>query len=36
MDTVDCTICINDEEGDYCSRYNAIFDFRLNAIDDYI
>ena len=36
MDTVDCTICINDEEGDYCSRYNAIFDFRLNTIDDYI
>lgn len=35
-DTVSCTICITDEEGDCCSRYNAIFDFQLNAIDDYM
>ncbi len=36
MDTVSCTICITDEEGDSCARYNAIFDFQLNAIDDYM
>ncbi len=36
MDTVSCAICITDEEGDCCSRYNAIFDFQLNAIDDYM
>ena len=34
IDTVSCTICITDEDGDCCSRYNAIFDFQLNAIDD--
>lgn len=36
MDNVSCAICITNEEGDCCSRYNAIFDFQLNAIDDYM
>ena len=36
IDTVSCTICITDEDGDCCSRYNAIFDFQLNAIVDYM
>lgn len=36
MDTVSCTIRITDEEDDCRARYNAIFDFQLNAIDDYM
>ncbi|MCI9670187.1 MAG: hypothetical protein HFF49_01375 [Lawsonibacter sp.] len=36
LDTVTCTIRIADEEDDYCSQYSAIYDFHLNAIDDYM
>lgn len=35
-DTISCTIRITDEENDCCARYSAIFDFQLNAIDDYM
>ena len=36
MDTVSCTIHISDEDGDCCVRYTAIFDAKLNLIDDYM
>ena len=36
IDTVSCTIRITDEEDGCCSRYKAIFDLRMNAIDDYM
>lgn len=36
LDTVTCTIRIADEEDDYCSQYSTIYDFHLNAIDDYM
>lgn len=34
IDTVSCIIRITDAEGDCCTRYRAIFDTRLNVIDD--
>ena len=34
IDTVSCTIRINDEEDECCSSYCAVFDDQLNAIDD--
>lgn len=36
MDTISCTIHISDEDDDYCTRYTAVFDLQMNAIDDYM
>lgn len=34
LDTITCTIGINDEEDSYCVSYKAVFDCDLNIIDD--
>ena len=36
LDTITCTITINDGEGGPCMFYRAIFDYDLNIIDDII
>ena len=36
MDTISCVIRISDEEDMYCTRYKAVFDYNLEAIDDYL
>lgn len=36
LDTITCTITINDDEDDHCMFYRAIFDCDLNIIDDVI
>lgn len=36
MDTISCTIHISDEDDDCCTRYTAVFDLQMNAIDDYM
>ena len=36
MDTISCTIHISDEDDDCCTRYTAVFDLQMNAIDEYM
>ncbi len=34
LDTITCTIVVNDEKGDYCMLYKTIFDYEMNIVDD--
>lgn len=36
LDTVSSKITIFDSDGDYCMLYQAIFDYELNIIDDFL
>jgi hypothetical protein len=36
MDTISCIIRISDAEDICCTNYKAVFDYNLQAIDDYL